>query len=313
MALNEELLKANAATASLTDEQVTAVVEMSRNDEASVIGQKTGEIYGGLDKDILEASGIEKNGTEKTYDYAKRVIGVIKGQVGDNQELQNQIKSLTADKSRLEAELAKGGDAETKRLLAQKEADLANVTKEFTELKTKYDNAETEHAKAILNMRMEGEFKGVNVTFKKDLPKTVTDVLMDQAVAKVKAMNPEYIDDGNGGKVLAFKGADGAIMRNPETSLKPYTANELIIKELSAMGVLETGRVQTGTGTKEVPPTYSGANTDISGAKTQNEATEIITRSLLAQGITIASKEFEQKKNEIWTANKDFLKKLPIA
>ena len=113
MALNEELLKANAATASLTDEQVAAVVEMSRNDEASVIGPKTGEIYGGLDKDILEASGIEKNGTEKTYDYAKRVIGVIKGQVGDNQELQNQIKSLTADKSRLEAELAKGGDAET--------------------------------------------------------------------------------------------------------------------------------------------------------------------------------------------------------
>ena len=159
----------------------------------------------------------------------------------------------------------------------------------------------------------EGEFKGVNVTFKKDLPKTVTDVLMDQAVAKVKAMNPEYIDDGNGGKVLAFKGADGAIMRNPETSLKPYTANELIIKELSAMGVLETGRQQTGTGTKEVPPTYSGANTDISGAKTQNEATEIITRSLLAQGITIASKEFEQKKNEIWTANQEFLKKLPIA
>ena len=191
MALTTELLKANAATATLTDEQVSAVVEMSKNDEASVIGQKTGEIYGGLDKDILEASGIEKNGTEKTYDYAKRVIGVIKGQVGDNQELQNQIKSLTADKSRLEAELAKGGDAETKRLLAQKEADLANVTKEFTELKTKYDNAEADHAKAILNMRMEGEFKGVNVTFKKDLPKTVTDVLMDQAINKVKAMTQE--------------------------------------------------------------------------------------------------------------------------
>ena len=53
MALTSEILRANAATAGLTDEQVSAIVTMSRNDEDSVIGQKTGEIYGGLDADIL--------------------------------------------------------------------------------------------------------------------------------------------------------------------------------------------------------------------------------------------------------------------
>ena len=66
MALTTELLKGNAATAGLSDEQINAVVEMSKNDETTVIGQKTGEIYGGLDADILAASGIAKNGTEKT-------------------------------------------------------------------------------------------------------------------------------------------------------------------------------------------------------------------------------------------------------
>ena len=83
MALTTELLNANAALSGLTDEQKTAIVEMSKNDETAVIGQKTGEIYGGLDADILAASGIAKNGTEKTYDYAKRVIGEIKGQAGN--------------------------------------------------------------------------------------------------------------------------------------------------------------------------------------------------------------------------------------
>ena len=61
MALTTELLNANAALSGLTDEQKTAIVEMSKNDETAVIGQKTGEIYGGLDADILAASGIAKS------------------------------------------------------------------------------------------------------------------------------------------------------------------------------------------------------------------------------------------------------------
>ena len=42
MALTTELLKGNAATAGLSDEQINAVVEMSKTDETTVIGQKTG-------------------------------------------------------------------------------------------------------------------------------------------------------------------------------------------------------------------------------------------------------------------------------
>ena len=71
--LTREILIANAALAGLTDEQIAAITTLSANDENSVIAKKTGEIYGGLDADILAASGIAKNGTEKTFDYAKRV------------------------------------------------------------------------------------------------------------------------------------------------------------------------------------------------------------------------------------------------
>ena len=315
MALTTELLNANAALVGLTDEQKTAIVEMSRNDETTVIGQKTGEIYGGLDADILAASGIAKNGTEKTYDYAKRVIGEIKAQSGNAAELQKQISDLTKEKAHLESVIAKGGaDAETKRQLDQAKADLANVTKEFTDLKTKYDTAMTEHEKALFGMKIDGEFAKATagLKFKADLPASVVTVLTEQAISKVKAMNPEYVDDGNGGKVLAFMD-NGTPRRNPENNLRFYTASELVAKELAAMGVLETGRKQTGAGSQGGQGSGgSGATIDISMARTQDEAHEIIANKLMAQGKTNGSKEFAEAMAQEWKNNKELIQKLPI-
>ena len=316
MALTSELLKGNAATAALSDEQINAIVEMSQNDETSVIGQKTGEIYGGLDADILAASGIAKNGTEKTYDYAKRVIGEIKGQAGNAAAMQAQIADLTKEKSRLEKVIADGGaDAETKRALATAKADLANVTKEYTELKTKFDESESKHAAALFDMQVAGEFAKATagLKFKADLPTSVVSVLTEQAVAKVKGMNPEYIDDGQGGKVLAFM-ENGTPRRNPENNLRPFTAVELVAKELSAMGVLETGRKQTGAGSKEdkVGGGSSDGVIDISGARSQDEAHELIARALMAQGKINGSKEFADAMSKAWADNKDAIKALPL-
>lgn len=315
MALTTELLKGNAATAGLSDEQINAVVEMSKNDETTVIGQKTGEIYGGLDADIFAASGIAKNGTEKTYDYAKRVIGEIKAQAGNATELQNQITELTKEKGRLEQVIANGGaDAETKRALEQAKADLANVTREYGELKTKYDTAQTEHEKALFGMKIDGEFAKATagLKFKADLPQSVVAVLTEQAVAKVKAMNPEYIDDGNGGKVLAFMD-NGTPRRNPENNLRPFTAAELVAKELTTMGVLETGRKQTGAGSQGGGTGGQGSGTvDLSGARTQDEAHEIIVKQLLAAGKINGSKEFNDAMQQAWKDNRDVIKALPI-
>ena len=315
MALTTELLNANAALSGLTDDQKAAIVEMSKNDETSVIGQKTGEIYGGLDADILAASGIAKNGTEKTYDYAKRVIGEIKANAGNAAELQTKLTESEKEVSRLNGIIAKGGaDAETKRALEQAKADLANVTKEYTTLKSDFEKAKTDHEKAMFDAKISGEFAKATsgIKFKADLPASVTSVLLEQAVAKVKGMNPEYIDDGNGGKVLAFM-ENGTPMRNAENNLKPFTASELVARELNAMGVLETGRKQTGAGTQGGNNNQGGAGTvDISGAKTQDEAHEIIAKQLMAQGKINGSKEFEDAMNAAWKENAQVIKALPI-
>ena len=313
MALTTELINGNAILNALTDEQKAIIIEMSRNDEASVIGQKTGEIYGGLDADILAASGIAKNGTEKTYDYAKRVISEIKEKAGKLDESLKQIDALSAEKARLEKVIADGGaDAETKRQLTQAQTDLASVTKSFTDLKAQYDEQKEKHVKELFGIKLDSEFSRATsgLKFRADIPQNVTDVIVSQAIAKVKGMYPEYIDDGKGGKILAFKDAEnGAIMRNPEKNLNPYTASELVEKELKTMGVLESGRKQNGAGTKPQGGNGSGS-IDIAGARTQEEAYEAIASSLMAQGMTIGSNEFETAMSKAWAANN--LKSLPL-
>lgn len=58
--LTKDILIANTALASLTEEQIAAITTLSQNDENSVIAKRIGEIYGALDNDILDSAGIQK-------------------------------------------------------------------------------------------------------------------------------------------------------------------------------------------------------------------------------------------------------------
>lgn len=312
--LTREILVANAALSGLSDEQITAITALSQNDENSVIAKKTGEIYGALDADILAVSGIAKTGTEKTYDYAKRVMGEMKTKADGATGLQSQIDSLTKERARLEKAIADGAaDAETVKALKQAKADLQNVTTQFTELTTKYEAEKANHEKELFGVRIDNALQtaAAGLKFKAGFPESVTKVILTQATEKVKGMNPEYIDDGNGGKVLAFKDASGAIMRNPNNQLNPFTPAELLTKELETMGVLEQQRQQPGGGTNKPAGGAGGGGftLDVSGAKTQSEAYELITKQLMAQGKMVGSKEFDEDMRKVWQENS--INKLP--
>ena len=310
--LTNELLNANSQTEGLTDEQKSAIVEMSRNDENDVIGKRIGEIYRDLDADVLAASGIAKEGAEKTYDYTKRVIGGLKEKADAAGANAAKVASLEKENARLQKTIEEGGsDAEVKKELARTKADLSNITKEFTDLKAKYDKSEADHAAALTAVKIEGAFAGITPAFKKDLPEGVKGVLLNQAIATVKAMNPEFVDDGKGGKVLAFM-KDGAVLRNPENGLNPYTATDLVLKELKGMGVLEEGRKQVGAGSKEEPIGAGDGAVDISGAKSQVEADEIITKALLSRGLVRNSGQYMKEFDRIRAEKYDTIKALPL-
>lgn len=305
--LTLELLNANAALASLNDEQKQAILTLSQNDENAVIAAKTGEIYGNLDTDILSTSGIGKNGTEKTYEYAKRVISDLKGKAESADALQTQIRSLTQKNAALEKSIAEGnGNEQLNKELKQTKADLAKVTSDFVELQKQKEEMSAKYERDIKGMQIDGAMQSAiaSIKFKPELPESATKVLMAQAIDKIKGMNPDFEDDGNGGKTIMFHDATGAVMRNKANNLMPYTASELLTRELDSMGVLDKGRQAAGGGTQTPTATTGNGNgVSIEGAKTRTEAYDAITNVLVAQGLQPGSKEFGDAMTQAWKDN----------
>ena len=307
--LTLDLLNANAALASLNDEQKQAIVTLSQNDENAVIAAKTGEIYGNLDTDIFSTSGMGKNGTEKTYEYAKRVILDLKGKAESADALQTQIRSLTSKNAALEKSIAEGnGNEQLNKELKQAKADLASVTNQFVELQKQKDEMSAQYERDIKGMQIDGAMQSAiaSIKFKPELPESATKVLMAQAIDKIKGMNPDFEDDGNGGKIIMFHDASGAVMRNKANNLNPFTASELLTRELDSMGVLDKGRQAAGGGTNTPNATGGnggGAAVSIDGARTRTEAYDAITNVLVAQGLQPGSKEFSDAMTQAWKDN----------
>ena len=69
MALTEELLKKSEALQGLTEPQIAAIVELSKNDEDTVVGGKYRDFLNEFDTAIKETSGVDKTTNEKTSSY----------------------------------------------------------------------------------------------------------------------------------------------------------------------------------------------------------------------------------------------------
>ncbi len=310
--ITQEMLAADAALSGLTEEQQNAILLMSKNDEEQVIGNRFREVYNQLDATIAKATGVPRNGDEKTYLYLERAANILAEKANSVEGLNGQIAALTKERDTLQKAVEKGGDAELKRQLQQANADLASVRQQYDTLKGEYDTLNQNHQAELLGMQIDtvlGAAKA-GLKFKAEFPQAAVDTLLAQALAKVKGMNPEFVDDGAGGKRLVFKGQDGAILRNSENHLEPYTADELLKKELRTMGILDEGRQQQGTGTK--PPTSTGTATsvDVTQARTQREADDIIHNQLNAQGLVRGSKAYQEAYQEAWKANN--ISQLPV-
>lgn len=303
MALTKELLKGNAPLANLTDEQFAAIITLSENDLNAEISKKFGEVYRQLDQTIKTTTGIDREGDEKTYKYLERAVTKMKSTLGDTSSLQTQIDTLTAEKTRLEQEIAKGGSEETQRLLETTKTELANTKAEYGKLQTKFQEQEKKHKSELLQAKVSSEIglAASGLTFKKEIPQSALDVLVSQAKTRLLGMNPDYIDDGKGGKRLVFRGEDGAIKNNPNNQLNPYTAGELLTDFLS--DVLAPAQNLRGAGSAQPPVGGGGASMDLSAARTRSEASEIITKQLLAQGLTIGSQEFQEQMDKAWKDN----------
>lgn len=300
------MLAADAALSGLTDEQKNAIVLMSKNDEQVVISNRFRDVYNQLDATIAKETGIARNGDEKTYLYLERAAKTLAAKANSVDGLNAKVNELTKDRDKLQKALEQGGDEAIKKQLAQANKDLDAVRQQYDALKGDYDKMKTDHAAELLGIQIDNVLAGAQtgLKFKAEFPQAAVDTLLSQALAKVKDMSPEFIDDGKGGKRLVFKGENGEIARNPENHLEPFTAEELLKKELRTMGIIDEGRKAIGVSTTQ--PHHqetSSVPVDVTMARTQVEADEIIHNQLNAQGLIRGSKAYEEAKTKAWKDN----------
>lgn len=315
--LTIDMLRQNSALAGLTDVQVNAIAEMSRNDENTVIGTKIGALHGQYDTDIFSITGIKKNDGEKSYDYAKRVLNEYKTKAGSTQDLQQKLDAANKKVTDLEKKIESGeGDAALRQQLKDTKAQVSQLQSQLQTKETEFNTKKKELEDNIKNVHIDYAFQAAvsGLKFKSGITDNVQNVLLKSAKAEVLTKGtPDFIDDGQGGKKLVLRGQDGNILNNPKNNLNPYTLQELIL-ETSLKDVIDTGRQQIGGGTGgqgcQGGQGGSGVTLDLSSVKSQVEADKAIETYLLHTGLTRDSQEFADKSLEI--RNDNNISQLPI-
>lgn len=311
--LTAEILKGSAALATLTEEQIAAVTELSKNDENAVIAKKLGEVHGQYDRDISEATGLKKPDGVKTYDWMKTTV---LPKVKQSTELEEKLKTAQTEKATLEQQLKDGKvDEAVKQKLIDSEKLVADLQAKVTADKEAHEkallDAQTQNASILVNNEFDRALVGKKFKDEKIISKAVRESFINNAKTAILAENKaDWIDDGKGGKTLVFRDEKGEIKRNPENGLNPYTAQELFIGKIG--DVLDLGKQQKGAGTEQPGGGAGGAGSalDLAGATTQVEADELTTDYLMGKGLTRGSQEYNDEFTKIREENK--VGELPI-
>ena len=311
--LTIEMLKQSAALAGLTDAQMTAITELSKNDEATVIGTKIGALHGQYDADILSITGVAKTEGEKSYDYLKRVLNDNKTKIDSSKTLAAQLKTSQDKVTELEKKIADGAaDEQVKQQLKDARHQVTQLQTQLTQKTTELDTAKKDYEQKEKDLQVGFAFTNATagLKFKADVSEPVKKILLAAAKDEILAKGtPDFIDDGQGGKKLVLRDAAGNTLNNPKNNLNPYTLEELVM-ETSLKDVIDTGKQQPGGGTKPISADHKTVTLDLSGVKTQQEADTQIENYLLSTGLTRDNAEFGNKALEIRTENN--VSELPI-
>ncbi len=275
-----ELDEALAANPALKDHVIASVKKLGYTPYTQVeydtalntaIGAKTSELYTGLDNDIFSTSGVAKDGAEKTYDYAKRVIGGLKSAPTT---LQTKITDL-------ERQIAQGsGDATLK-------AQLEALQGKQTEYQEKLTAAETKlfQKDVMLDVR-EGQRE---LKYDPTVKDSVRKILVDDATAKIVAMAKVQQNADGTTQIVYVKegktilGADG---KTP--------ADAAFILKDSLKDVLDAGHKGAGGGADEKPPVDDKGNVTVPEARPADvKSKDGVNTWLLGLGVKKGTKEFD--------------------
>lgn len=238
------------------------------------IGEKISEVHTAYDKDIFEATGLTKEGTEKSYDYMKRGFGTLKSVATP---LQTKIAEL-------ERQIAQGsGDATLKAQLEALQTKEAENEKKLTEAETRLFQKDV-----MLDVR-DGQRE---LKYDPTVKESVRKILVDDATAKIVAMAKVQQNADGTTQIVYVK--DGKTILGADAKTPADAA--FILKE-SLKDVLDAGHSGKGGGAGSDDPE---PKVDASGNVTPpaTRPAEVKTRTavrewLLKCGLKNNTKEFD--------------------
>lgn len=306
--LDIETLKGNEQLSGLTDEQLSVIAEMSKNDEQAQFGSRFSAIHNELDEMTKSVTGKGKKTNEKTHDYIRRTLTEMKDGLAEEE-------TLKAEKAALEQKIADGlkPDEEMKQQLATKDATIADVRKQYNALKSKYDEAVESHKADLLNMRVDQAIMSAmsGIRLKDDMNEAMMKMAKESAVRTVKASNPTFVDNGEGGERLIFHTDDGAEMRDPEQNLALTTVDSLLRKQFKQFGLLDDGMPKGGgTGGNGGSGKGTGGTMNFGGCQTKDEAMMAIEQTLKERGMRVGSVAYQNEMAKIWKENQAVISQL---
>jgi len=321
--LTIEIIKAVPGLATLNEDQIKLLTDLSSNDEQQVIGNRIGEVYRQIDSDIAAITGNTRDPKVKTYDYLKSELGTAfkkSKKSGDTGKLEAEIATLKTQKQSLEKQIKEGtGDVALRNRITELETKVTDKTSEVNRLRTDTTKQLSDLQQELATARQAAtEFElrtSINthlaksgVKFLDTIPEDLlNDLLETKKNEFVNSFVMDKIDDGKGGKKNVLRDPQTKeILRNPQNSQFPYSPGELYLTKVASL--LDTGKKQPGGGTK--PPTAPGGggqagagNTiDLGGAATQVDADEAIINHLIQkEGMTKLSPGFSDRQIAIRT------------
>lgn len=237
------------------------------------------EIYRGIDRDFLKATGVKIPEGQKTYEFWPDVAKQFKEKA--------ELAAAEAEK------LKTGGNPDH---LKEIESLRKAAIEKDNEQKQRYEALQKEIAVRDIKGHLDSSTRDLKLS---NLPKPVIDTFIE--AAKTKLASSAKIVDGQ----IQFIGLDGLPLTNKET-FKPFTAAELMALELEPIIEKETGNKGGGS----VKPTIvkdKDGKIDISMAIPTSVSTRIeLTEFLVKAGLPRGTDEFN-------TAYDKYSTNLPIA
>lgn len=309
--LKVENLKANDKLKELSDEQLSTIASLSEVDETisfkEKINTEIGKMHQKYEDDIFSITGKKKNEGEKSFEYMKREFKSLK-ENQSSEETKTKLSELEKINKELKEKVKSGNVSDSFKTEMEKQAstiELLNNTLE--QERSKYSNGLKAKDQEIFDNKFSIEQNRVmsEISLINSIPEAARTGLKESALSKVKeSYKSSYMSLG-GKDVLTFTDKENnTLLTNADGT--PKTLSDLMNDNLVGMIESKTEKTSGANNSK----TKSTTNVNFLNATTKQEADELITNQLKADGLDISKAEFHIKKREIKTENKDFLQNL---